>query len=504
MKGSIRILIIEDNDDDAELLLLKLKKAGYSLSYEIVLDEESMKAALEGGQWDAIISDYRLPSFNALAALEIAQKHDPDIPFIVVSGTIGEETAVEAMKAGAHDYVMKSNLARLIPALDREVREAEIRRRRRESEVLLHQQETLMRSVVDMLPVGVGLVNNNHEIIIANRAFKKIWGNVNRLDEKELSNFKGWWADTGEQINPGDWSLLRALKNGETTMDKMTDIVCHDGTRRTILNSAIPVYGENHVISSAVIVSQDITKIMQDEAKLKKTLSDLERSNHELEQFAYVASHDLQEPLRMVASFTQLLEIKYKGKLDKQADEYIGFAVEGAKRMQRIIRDLLDFSRITNNQQYGRVDMNEILNSVLLDLSVLINESGAVITSSGLPVVNASDTQLKQLLQNLITNAIKFHGENFPEIKVEAYTLGNEWVFNIKDNGIGIDPQFSEKIFTIFQRLHNREEYPGTGIGLALCKKIVESYGGRIWVESKPGMGSTFYFTLPVQPVTES
>ncbi|MGE5439812.1 MAG: response regulator, partial [Bacteroidota bacterium] len=182
MESQIRILLIEDNEDDAELLKLKLKKSGLNVYSETVMDGDAMTAALDRQSWDAIISDFQLPAFNALAALEIVKKRNLDIPFIIVSGTIGEETAVKAMKAGAHDYVMKGNLTRLVPALDREIRESEIRRRRRESETMLHQQEVLLRSVVDIIPVGLGLIDKEGEIILSNQAFKKIWGNIKRMD----------------------------------------------------------------------------------------------------------------------------------------------------------------------------------------------------------------------------------------------------------------------------------------------------------------------------------
>lgn len=497
LESQIRILLIEDNEDDAELLKLKLKKSGLNVYSETVMDGDAMTAALDKQSWDAIISDFQLPAFNALAALEIVKKRNLDIPFIIVSGTIGEETAVKAMKAGAHDYVMKGNLTRLIPALDREIRESEIRRRRRESETMLHQQEVLLRSVVDIIPVGLGLIDKEGEIILSNQAFKKIWGNIKRMDSTELASFKGWWTDSGEEIKPGEWMILKALKDGEVMMDKVIDIISSDGTRRTIMNSAIPIFNDYKTVESVILVNQDITKLMQDEEKLRKTLTELERSNRELEQYAYVASHDLQEPLRMVASFTQLLSKKYHDKLDKTADEYINFAVEGAKRMQSIIRDLLEFSRTSSDSNLEVVNCNTALDKALKGLEPEINESCAFIRRENLPVIQAKTGQIVQLFENLISNAIKFRGDKAPEIHIGCSPGQTEWRFMVKDNGIGIDPQFSQRIFSIFQRLHDRSEYPGTGIGLALCKKIVENFGGRIWVESEPGEGSTFYFTIP-------
>jgi len=250
----------------------------------------------------------------------------------------------------------------------------------------------------------------------------------------------------------------------------------------------------------AVLLSlKDVTATKQAEEKLKQTMAELVRSNTELERFAYVASHDLQEPLRMVASYTQLLARRYKGKLDSDADEFIGYAVDGATRMQQLISALLDYSRVsTRSKPFGPTSCEESLNQAIANLQASIKEKDAVITHDQLPTVMADATQMVQLFQNLVGNAIKFHSEKKPEVHVRAERNSTEWIFSVRDNGIGIDPQNFDRIFVIFQRLHGRGEYPGTGIGLAICKKIVERHKGRIWVESQPGKGATFYFTIPI------
>jgi light-regulated signal transduction histidine kinase (bacteriophytochrome) len=233
------------------------------------------------------------------------------------------------------------------------------------------------------------------------------------------------------------------------------------------------------------------------EYRLAQYASDLARSNAELEQFAYVASHDLQEPLRMVSSFTQLLAKRYQDKLDQDAQEFINFAVDGATRMQNLINDLLAYSRVgTRGKPFRPTDGEAVFKMAVDNLARSITKNDAVITHDPLPTVSGDEVQLTQLFQNLIGNAVKFHGREKPRVHVSARQQDGEWVFAVRDNGIGMAPDQQERIFSIFQRLHHRSEYPGTGIGLAICKKIVERHGGRIWVESEVGRGSTFYFTV--------
>jgi PAS domain S-box-containing protein len=270
-----------------------------------------------------------------------------------------------------------------------------------------------------------------------------------------------------------------------------------DGHRAFCETIKTPMRDADGQVIGVLGISRDITERHQAEERLKLTLNDLARSNEELEQFAYVASHDLQEPLRMVSSYTQLLARRYQGRLDKDADEFIAYAVDGANRMQGLITDLLALSRVgTRGKKFEPVDCAAALEQALTNLRATIEESGAVITCDPLPTLPADRSQITQLLQNLLANAIKFRGKEPPHVHVSAELKGQEWFFSVRDDGIGIDPQYTERIFAIFQRLHTREEYAGTGIGLAICKKVVERHHGRIWVESQPGKGSTFHFTI--------
>lgn len=285
----------------------------------------------------------------------------------------------------------------------------------------------------------------------------------------------------------------------ETKGVSVTEISAElNGELRTYLNTVFPLIKENGEVESIGGIWTDITGQKQLAVSLESKNIDLERSNKELEQFAYVASHDLQEPLRMVSSYMQLLESRYGEKLDDDAKEFIAYAVDGAARMQRLIQDLLAFSRIgTRGKDPEPVEAEKAVADALQNLKVRIEENKAKVTYAKLPTLLADPNQLTQLFQNLIGNAIKFKGEKSPSIEINSKNVGDFAEFSVKDNGIGFDQRHADRIFVLFQRLNNRTEYEGTGIGLAICKKIVERHGGKIWVETQPGKGTTFFFTFP-------
>ena len=295
-----------------------------------------------------------------------------------------------------------------------------------------------------------------------------------------------------------DAAIDATLRDGAEFDDEFR-VIWPDGSIRYIKSYAMVLRDEDGAPQRMIGTNFDITARSEAEIKLAQRSQDLARSNAELERFAYVASHDLQEPLRMVTSYMQLIARRYRGQLDADADEFIGFAVDGANRMKALINDLLAYSRVgTRGKPFAPTDCEEALAYALANLRIAIEESGAVVTHDPLPTVLADEQQLVQLLQNLIGNGLKFHGAAPPQIHISVSAAEQVWTFAVRDNGIGVEPEYFERIFVVFQRLHGKDDYPGTGIGLAVCKKIVERHNGRIWVESTPGAGSTFYFTLPV------
>src|SRR5208283_226782 len=298
--------------------------------------------------------------------------------------------------------------------------------------------------------------------------------------------------------------ILARVERGESVEHFETVRVRKDGKGIDVSVTISPIRDSSGAIVGVSKVARDISERKRAEQRLADKVEELARSNRDLEQFAYAASHDLQEPLRMVASYTQLLAERYGGKLDENADKFLGYAREGALRMQVLIQDLLAFSRVMRaGVTRKKLDSNAAFEEAVQSLAAAIAENGAFVTHTGLPMVWADQTQIAQVFQNLIGNAIKFRRQAPPQCAVSAEKSGSDWLFSVRDNGIGIPPEYAENIFVVFQRLHARNEYPGNGIGLAICKKIVEHYGGRIWVESQVGQGSTFKFTLPASASTQ-
>jgi len=297
-------------------------------------------------------------------------------------------------------------------------------------------------------------------------------------------------------------NILERISRGERIDHYVTKRRTKDGRVLSVSLTVSPVRDASGRIVGASKVARDMTEREQHQQALREANAALKRSNADLEQFAYSASHDLQEPLRMVATYTELLRKKFGQQLGERGDEYIRYAVEGALRMERLIKDLLAFTQASSLGQEPTewVDANDVVDDVLANLATAIADSNATVTRDTLPAVRIHKFQLQQLFQNLIGNAIRYRGADPPRIHVGVGRSDGEWVFSVQDNGIGIDQQYKEQVFGIFKRLHSAAEYPGTGMGLAICQRIVQRAGGRIWVESELGRGSTFFFTLAAEP----
>ena len=361
------------------------------------------------------------------------------------------------------------------------------------TELRLAQEDILFKAkLLDAASDSIFLVDHEGKIIFANEAAYKTRG----YPREELIGMSVAALDLPEFASQLENRIRQIFERGESVFESAHR--CKDGSVMPVEVHAqcLEVRGERLILSSA----RDISERKQGEDVLRKYALSLERSNKELEHFAYVASHDLQEPLRKIGSFTELLARKYQDKLDDKAGTYIGYIVDGAHRMQILINDLLSFSRVTTKgREFAKVDCNALLVRVQQDVEFAVQEKSATLSVAELPTVMADEVQLGQVFQNLVANAIKYcEAGRRPEVRISAQKSGADIVFSVSDNGIGIEQQHFERIFQLFQRLHTREEYSGTGIGLALCKKIIERHGGHIWVESALGKGSTFFFTIPL------
>jgi PAS domain S-box-containing protein len=352
-----------------------------------------------------------------------------------------------------------------------------------------------LRGAIETMPASFVLYDPEGKVVLCNSKSREFFPEIAELLEPG-SDIETLTRRRFERTQPGataeaiETMVRRRLAQfrdpGEAVREQLPDGRWTQAFERRMADGA------------TVCIRVDITELKNQEEAIAAHSRELERSNQELEQFAYVASHDLQEPLRMVGSYCQLLQRRYRGKLDADADEFIGYAVEGATRMQRMINDLLAYSRVGRRENpFAPIDTDALVATALDNLRAAIEESGARIRIGKLPAVTGDRTQLAQLFQNLIGNAVKFRGEAPVEVSIDAAPEGDGYRFTVADNGIGIEKDYLDKIFLIFQRLHDRSKYPGTGIGLAICKKVVERHGERIWVESEPGKGSRFIFTLP-------
>ena len=413
----------------------------------------------------------------------------------------------------AHDQGEQGELlAEIVAELQvslEELRVAEEELRQKNDELISAQhiieiERQRYRDLFESAPDGYLVTDTKGTVKEANRAGAKLLGVAQHmLIGKPLVIY------FVQESHPSFYNVLRRICQGESAHGWEASVLPRNGDPIPVSVNAALKHDQRENSTSIRWLLREITEQVKAreqlrelnaelEARVEQRTAELQRSNDQLQQFAYVASHDLQEPLRAVSTYVQILADRYGSRLDSQADEFIHYAVDGATRMQELIRDLLNYSRVqTKEQVLTETNCEEVVARVLENLQLSIADSKAVVTTDSLPVVMGDAPQLQQVFQNLLSNALKFCGPKPPQIQIAAQQKEEEWVFSVRDNGIGLDPRHAERIFVIFQRLHTRREYPGTGIGLAICKRIVERHDGRIWVESEPGKGATFYFTLP-------
>ncbi|MYC28336.1 MAG: PAS domain-containing protein [Nitrospira sp. SB0662_bin_26] len=431
-------------------------------------------------------------SFSLLNQLHYDLQRNADTVFKLFSAR-SRQNVVDLMKSepfiGLLVIFLSIVLARQVVSTSRRL-EREIEQRKKAEE-----ERALRDRSINSATNGILIADARQPdmpTVYCNAAFEKITGYA---AEEVLGQNCRFLQGTDHQ-QPGLDAIRQAVRQGTEAKAELRNYR-KDGSPFWNELYIAPVKDQQGKLTHFIGIQTDITQRKHQETELANKTRELAQSNAELQQFAYVASHDLQEPLRMVSSYTQLLGKRYRGKLDQDADEFIGYAVDGATRMQRLIRDLLEYSRVgAERQSFEETDCELVFQQAMQNLSASVLERHAEVTHDPLPIVRASPTHLTQIFQNLIGNALKFQGDAPPKIHVGVKALPDGWEFSVRDNGVGMPGDQLERIFAIFQRLHGQSEYPGTGIGLAICKRIVGKYGGHIWVASEPGQGSTFYFTL--------
>jgi PAS domain S-box-containing protein len=386
------------------------------------------------------------------------------------------------------DLVQKRSheLRRTNEELEREIEE------RKRAEQGLRNEKYLSDMTIDSLPGIFYLFDDHGRFLRWNKNFQKTSG----YSAEEIAHMHPLDLFVDDDRRAIEEAIEGVFVNGESAAE--AHLVSRTGTRTPYFFAGVRMTLDGTVCLIGTGI--DVTELKQAESAVARYVKELERTNAELAQFAFVSSHHLQEPLRKIINYSQLFERRYKQHLDQRADRYLDYVVDGALRMRALIEDLQTFTGLDRAEPVReRVNVNGVVRKILLDIDDTVTATGAVVTSDELPFISADAKEMNQLFQNLITNALKFHGPEAPLIHISAEKSNSEWTFSVRDNGMGIEPQYQEQIFGIFQRLHKAGEYPGTGIGAALCKKVVERHGGRIWVESKSGSGSTFSFTIPAQ-----
>jgi PAS domain S-box-containing protein len=491
-KETTRILVVEDSATQSRATRATLERYGWSV--ECVSNLQQTLERLQRSGIDAILLDLSLPDSSGLDTFEWVHNQNTSIPIVVFTAQDDKQLALEAVKHGAQDYVVKG-----LAGDDSLVRCLQYGIERSRAEVALRKSERRMRVILDNSYDAFISMDSNWWINDWNVQAEKTFGwdksealgqSLSAMIPQHLQ--KQYLGRIENYFNRNSGNVLR-------TSDELFALH-RDGHEFPVEIGIFRIEEENDHSYCAFV--RDITERRKSSEDLERLIQErtgkLTQSNEELRQFAKVASHDLQEPLRAVQGFANLLAENTQGKLDKDAQEFVEYILDGTKRMQHLIQAVLVHSQVSAEHSHEHAtNCNAVIEDVLAALRISLEETEATLEVDKLPEVAVERSQLIQLFQNLISNAIKYRGPNPPKIYVTAERHVDQWMFTVRDNGIGIDPKYADKIFDMFARLHGKTQYPGTGMGLAICKRIVTSHGGNIWVESEPGHGSIFMFTLP-------
>ena len=489
MNNLPRVLIIDENANDRALASLVLTGEFGNLELDAVGTATEFSSALAAGRFGIVITEAAFSWSTGLELIRLVRETRPDCPVIMFTAEVGEELWGESLRLGVDGYVSKSSAGFVrLPAV---VRSVFFQTRR---QAVASSRDATYRRLVEGLPVGVFVATLEGEILEANPAFATMLGLFDP-EEAAWTSFPSLFADPAAEE---DWrnrmATTRSVRNIDIELRRADDSLMWSRVSSWVVEDAGS--GMRH-IQGIVEETGDYHVAQQELADRTEALA---RSNNELEQFAYVVSHDLQQPLSVVSSYLEMLGDSIRDRLENEEESYLDRAAASAVRVQEMVDAVLGFARVdSRGGDYVPVDLGAVLEQVKSELWKEITVAKAEITTDDLPTILADEAQMEQLLQNLVSNALKFSGSPPAEIHVSAEESEIEWTISVRDNGIGIDPEASDRIFVMFQRLHTEREIPGTGIGLAICKRIVDRHGGRIWVESEQLLGATFFFSIPKQ-----